>query len=447
MKPTDLMAMDTLQADVPEPRTQVDPFLNSTSARLTDHHADLLALGWRRRERRLRGAVWDFADLTVTDDRMDAALTSLVALGETAHAKMLVDSAAPLRGGEMFALTLYALAINDAVMLERCAGLAAAVPGLLPPWLDAFEWAPASAWVRARIEAMPLSLRLHLAGLRFRDFDGIVDDVLACLPSQSAPSAAEICAALGMIRACGRCDLALAALRYVDHETQAVRLAAAKTLLVLAPDEYTPMAGDLLWDLLGADEAEVRYETVQYLALLAPDHATQRLDLLRRSDATRHYLLALGWLGRIDAVPVLMTYLDDAQTSRLAAASLTLLTGSDPLRDGWLGQPLLRPTGDEGGTTMPSADPDVDLPWPARAAFAHWWRGASARFNDTQRYFAGMPITSESLVAVLTSGPLQWRTLAAVHFQKMTRGSLFPTRLPAPSQRALFPTLPRSTAL
>ncbi|WP_407973334.1 hypothetical protein ACJ51O_36215 (plasmid) [Burkholderia pyrrocinia] len=418
--------------------------ISSTAEPLADRYADLLAMGWRRRTSMLGSSAVDFSDLAEFDDRLLAALESLLLLGEPAALRMQVSTPEPVRAGEMFAMTLYALASDNHEMLDACQALATAIPDLRVGMIDAFEWVPATPRVRARIEALPSSVRLPLVGARHRDFAGVAEQALEQLQTIKEPTAAEIVDALQLVQGVGRHDLSTAARRYLDHEVPDVRLAAAQTLLALASAEHTPAACDALDQLFtdAAVDAGAIGGALRSLALNAPERAPHHIERLRQAGEIRLYLIALGWLGRIGAVPVLMEHLAEPQTARVAAASLSLITGTDPVRDDWQGPKMFLKTPDElADSEIPDVDPDAHLPWPDAAAFAAWWHVHGPRFDNTLHYFAGQPITPEWLGEVLISGPLAWRPLAAEHLQRLTRGPRFPTRLSAPAQRALFQTL------
>ncbi|WP_244102548.1 hypothetical protein [Burkholderia ambifaria] len=420
------------------------PLIASTAETLADRYADLLAMGWRRRTNMLASSAVDFSDLAEFDDQLLAALESLLLLGEPATLRMQVSTPDPVRAGEMFAMTLYALASDNHEMLDACQALATAIHDLRVGMVDAFEWAPATPRVRARVEALPSSIRLPLVGVRHRDFPGVAQQALEQLQTIQEPTAAEIADALQLVQGVGRHDLASAARRYFDHASPDVRFAAAQTLLALGPADHTPSACDTFDQLLSDSAVDTGgFRTaLRSLTLHAPDRAARHLERLGQSGDIRLYLIALGWLGRISAVPVLMEHLAEPQTARVAAASLSLITGADPVRDDWQGPKMLLNGADElADNEIPDVDPDAHLPWPDAAAFAAWWHVHGPRFGNANGYFAGRPITPEWLGEVLIDGPLAWRPLAAEHLQRLTRGPRFPTRLSAPAQRALFQTL------
>lgn len=304
----------------------------STAETLADRYADMLAMGWRRRTNMLASSAVDFSDLAEFDDQLLAALESLLLLGEPATVRMQVSTPDPVRAGEMFAMTLYALASENHEMLDACQALATAIPDLRVGMVDAFEWVPATPRIRASVEALPSSIRLPLIGLRHRDFAGVAQHALEQLQTIQEPTAGEIVDALQLVEGVGRHDLAAAARRYLDHAAPDVRCAAARTLLALAPADDTPAACDALDQMLSdsaVDTGALR-AALRSLTLHAPDRAARHLETLGQSGEIRLYLIALGWLGRIGAVPVLIDHLAEPQTARVAAASLSLITGGGP---------------------------------------------------------------------------------------------------------------------
>ncbi|WP_228111826.1 hypothetical protein [Zoogloea sp. 1C4] len=417
----------------------ISGLLATTAVKLADRHVDLLAFGWRRRADRLVNPALDFADLVAYDDRIRAALAALVYLGAPArqHLGGLLNE--PMRSAELFALTYYALATQDGELLDATAALTAAIPDLMPARVAALQWAPVSLLLELAIDSLPLAKRIGLTGLRHRDCPGLDERTLAWLRTQ-AFDAESLCAVLQLVRDLGRADLAPAGLRYLDHAQPAVRLAAAQTLLTLGPLEHHGPACDALQTLAVGEQDTIATGALRTLVLHAPARTGPLLvRLASRPEFRRPYLQALGWQGQVDAVPELIFALEDRQHGGIAAAALELITGSDPGRDGWLGaKPARTGRPPEPGDQLPANPDDDALPWPDAPAFAAWWRARRGRFTADQRYFAGQPLTPSWLSTVLRSGLLPWRPLAAEHRQRLLRGPLFPTELPADVQRSLL---------
>lgn len=419
-------------------------FVGSTAGKLADHHTDLLGLAWRRRSALLASPMLDLVDLAAADDRLLASLGALCALGTPAREHLQALLKEPLRPGDMFVMSLYAFATSDEALFDVCTALQAVLPELGEASLDALRWAPPSPLLETRIEDFPLATRLRMVGLRYRDFDSMAARALDAMRAVKEPGPDDICAALEMLSLMGRNDLAAAARQYLDHGIESVRLTAARTLLALGGADDAVPALAVLSSLAAGDDAAIVESAVRAVALHASQHFSDVMSGIKDSTARRLHIQALGWAGGADAVPVLIGYLDDPGLARIAGASLSLITGSNPARDGWMAARQRRtdPEKTDDGH-MPAPDQDNELPWPNADAFCAWWQNTGSWFDRTHRYFLGAPLTVDWLAKVISGGPLAWRPLAAEHWQRLTHGPLFPTHLPAPAQRAIFPELDR----
>jgi uncharacterized protein (TIGR02270 family) len=408
--------------------------LSSTAPALTEHYADLLAFGWRRRADRLTEPTLVFRDLLESDDRLHAALDTLLRLGRYARLHLTNCLAQPITANYLFALTLYALAAADCALLDACTDLATALPDMRPAFTEAFEWAPASEFLQTRIEALPPASRMHVVAVRYRDFAGLTDRTLEGLATLE-PTSDNLRALCALIRHLGRQELTRMLLVYLDHEGEAVRLSIVQAALTVAPSVHRATVLEKLGELIHSNVPAISAAAIRLAVLHEPAWTANLLDWLRCDrDRTRSHLLALGWSGTTHAVPVLMEYLSDIQHARVAAASLALIVGATPMRDvrGTMPEP------DAGGDQIADPDPDRNLPWPDAAACAEWWRSRSALFDPKLRYLAGRPIERRWLADLLMSGQLAWRPLAAEHRQALAGGPLFPVGTCAVSQRALF---------
>lgn len=419
-----------------EQTSVITGLLTTTSTKLADRYTDALAFGWRRRADRLVNPALDFSDLIAYDDRIRSSIGALVNLGEPAkrHLGDLLNK--PMRQAEMFALNCYALAAQDRDLLESAAALCSAIPNLLPARVAALEWAPATPLLETAIDALPTVWRLRMTASRNSDCPGMDKRTLAWLRTQE-PTAESVVAALQLLRDLGRADLAPVGLRYLNDAQPEVRLAGAQTLLTLGEPEHQGPASDVLQALATSEHYSVATDALRTLALHTPTQAKGLLaHLVSHSEHRRTYLLTLGWLGEIEYLPELIETLSDRRDGRVAATALALITGSDPARDGWLdtkSEPVQRSA--EPGDQLPAHADDATLPSPDVPAFLYMWRHQRARFTTGQRYFAGRPLTLEWLAIVLRTGLLPWRPLAAEHRQRLTKEPLFPTHLPADTQR------------
>lgn len=421
------------------PNVDRHALLNSTASKLADQYTDRLALGWRHRTNRMQSPTLTFTDLLESDDRLLASVDALILLKKHAELYLQGMLSEPVRRADVFAISLYALASANEALLDACLDLTVAIPDLSDAIADAMVWAPASAtWTRAfgRLQAQA---KMHIAGLRFRDFPGMTEQTIAWLRSVE-PNAGNIVALCRLLRLMGRIDLAPGLSRYLTHPQPEVRLAAASAIMAMAPDNNVQAALRVLAELTDGQAMPIREEAVQCAILHQGKLAPQFLGKLAQDDSATHlYLRALGWSGNIDAIPILIRYGVEDEHRRVAGASLSLITGSDPIRDGWRGTaPNISAADGNEGDAIPPSDPDGTLPWPDISAFESWWNTRSASFEEHRRYLAGRPITKDWLTSILTSGPLAWRTLAVEYLQHLTKRPLFPTHLPAASQRRLF---------
>lgn len=421
--------------------------IDSTQPQLADLHADALALGWQRRARLLDSAVRTFRDLLAADQRLARHQQALLLLGQAGRARLQSCLEEALTRGELFALACHALACQDEELTEASLALAQSMPHLQAPLLAAIEWQeqlPGDIW----LDRLPSAIRLQALASGAWRFRGDPDRLGAIYASlrKLEPTPEHIVAGLRLVCCVGDAHMARAAEHHLDHARPEVRLAAAQTLLSLGEPEAAGPAIETLRQLVGDDAAADRQaQAMRTLALHAP---VQALGALVRLDAaspsaSRLFLLAQGWIGRVDAIPLLCDRLGDPAGGRLAAAAITLITGSEPQVDGWSAAAPAReaPPTDAAGDSLATADPDNELPWPSREGFAQWWARHGARFDPQQTYLYGQPVAPPALARILRHAPLAGRQLAAERLQRLTRGPLFQTQLPAMRQRQLFSRL------
>ena len=426
--------------------------------RLAEQYTDRLALNWRRRAKLLESPNAAFAALSDWDGRMDAAIEALGLLGTASQRHMARVLEAPVNAGEAFAVLCHALHSGLGGLAEAAAAIARTLPRLQPALVAALEWTDSGPlWIKVAA-GLPLAAKFDLIATR-PDAPDLLPPALDALYAEGmAPEA--LASALRCLRRMGDTSRALTGLHYLQAADDAVRRQAAQAVVALAPEEHWAPAVDVLLALVRSSRNEAQpaarslalNQPQQVLPVLAELHAT------RPGEWARTHVQALGWSGDVSVVPQLIDCLDSPALARLAASAIHLLTGLDPVRDGWQGgapagpgveladhndstintainpvaNPVLNPA------AIPKADPDAGLPWPSRVAFTALWNTAQSRFTDAQPHLGGRPATEGYLRAVLRQGPLPWRPLAAARLQRLTHGPLFPTRLPARVQAALL---------
>lgn len=438
-------------------RAETAPALTDGACdRLAEQYTDRLALNWRRRAKLLESPNADFTALSEWDARMDAAIEALELLGPVSLRHMARMLESPINAGEAFAVLCHALRSGLDGLAEATAAIATTMPRLQPALIAALEWTDSAALWSKVAAGLPLAAKFDLIATR-PDAPDLLPPALDALQAEGlAPDA--LASALRCLRRMGDTTRALAGLHYLEATDEAVRRQAAHAVLTLAPEEHWAPAAEVLMALVRSAGGEAQpaarclalNQPQQVLPLLAELHATRPVEWART------HVQALGWSGDVRVVSQLIEYLDSPALARLAAAAIHLLTGLDPVRDGWQGEAPSGPgleSADQADSTInsainlasnsaviPKADPDAGLPWPSRVAFAALWNTVQARFTDAHPHLGGRSATEGHLRVVLRQGPLPWRPLAAARLQCLSHGALFPTRLPARLQTALLTT-------
>lgn len=413
--------------------------------RLADQYLDVIATTWRRRSGVLQSPSLNLSDLAGVDDRIFAALDALCSLGK--HAKLCATRRLedPVQSGEMFALCLYAVATQDRALWNVCDALSIALPELRAPLITSLEWAPVNAMFERVIEALPAPERLHVSALRYVDMRDAPPRTLQWLKSLS-PSIEDIVAGLEFVRRIGASDLAASALPFLVHEDEGVRLAAAQTACVLSVSASPTVVAATLETLHQSKHPQIKSTAMRCAVLHGITGAFERVQReLSTGEDPALCLAALGWSGRPEAVSMLKPYLSDNDHSRIAGAALMQITGSHPDRDGWGRAAPLSPLPQKDvGDAIAPLKPDTELPWPDDRAFARWWSRQANRFRSGERYLLGHPMATRGVCHAIKEGALRWRSMAAEHLQRLTRGPLMPSQLAAPFQYARISTqLPR----
>lgn len=417
--------------------------------RLADHYTDMVALNWRRRARLLQSPANSFADLVDWDDRIQAGLDALRLLGPAAQDHLQQCLLEPINAGEAFAVLALGLSVQHQELVETAAAIVRGLPGQtrLPAALvAALEWSPPHPLWLQTLQSLPIQPRLMVLATRHRNAPQLLASTFEALQADPDSPPEVLAAALRCLQYKGDARAVETGIYCLESGDACLRLASARALLAICPAHEEAATAALL--RLVREGGAQREAATRCLALHAPRQCLPLLAELQQDQAgedlapvLRLHLQAMGWAGQIQAVPRLIEHLDNPQQARIAAASITLLTGSDPVRDGWQGSALMasdRSAHDSLTSTMVPPDPDAVLPWPSREAFAAQWRQTRQRFTGVRPLMGGEPATSENLRALLREGPLAWRPLAAARLQRLTGEPLFPTSLPAQAQAAQF---------
>lgn len=428
--------------------------LHSNDAALAEQHLDALALGWQRRHVQRTSHAVSFHTLHDLDLRLQARISALLHLGPTTGRLAEVRLQEPLLRGEMFALMLLALQGGHASVQRTCLAMVQAVPRMREPTAAALEWvspAVAHTFARALPSAQPLGEWLHLRVLsahpELKDGRAYSAQHLAA-PAESFVLHARLRHAR-YSHAPAFADLARAQL---NADAPALQADAARALLVHPARTRSDVTRALqTLQTLATSMHPCARRAAFTLASLSPPAATPVLAALERMGRRRLLLEMLGWCGTPDAVPALAQWLDDPDHGRIAAASLALLTGSLPPRDGWQAEPAnaaptsqRRPPPDSDA--LDTVDPDAALPWPDRRRFETWWARHAGRLIPGKYHLAGQPCEVPALLHTLGHGQLAWRYIAALRLQAWHGVPGMRLSQPAHAQRAHLAQLQQQVA-
>lgn len=189
---------------------------------------------------------------------------------------------------------------------------------------------------------------------------------------------------------------------WLGHDDGAVRSAAAGALLRLG--EQKLVHESMLQNGLSAAPWSIR-------AIAATSKEPNLLlAQVSRNKPTLDDLLALGLMGDIAAVPVLLSSLTDEAVASGAALGLNILTGAELYEKAFIpevmeedelfdeekeqvkkGQPVLRPDGKPYGENVIRLSHKPD-------EWKTWWAANKSRFSSGLRYRSGLPLIPAALV-------------------------------------------------
>lgn len=440
--------IDLLLPDDPSAMAWVSPgtrLLHASSQRLATHYGDMLAFEWRQRRRRCESTAHGFAQLRRWDERIQAYLNGFQLLGAAGIDPALDRLQDPVTEGEFFSLASQALVARHRGLLQACIGLVQALPHFSHAFHAALEWTDWST-VEFALTLWPVDDPLRqaavLRSLARHDVEVDPAYVIDCAPRLSTQPMVQL-SALRCALSRGESGWAWRAPDLVHADQPDLRLAAAESLIVFGDDAQRRGMLPVLRDLALGGSGRIAMLATRELMTIGGAESDQLLDALA-ADPTRirQHLAAIGWCGDLTRVAVLAGWLDDPIHARAAGAAITTLTGSCPQDDGWALEPTIDPpAADPGSDRVPPTDPDADLPWPSRAAFARWWTARQTQRPAAGRQLAGRPREASHLLALLRHGRLASRPQAAWLLQVVSRGQRLPHLAPAPRQSALIDQL------
>jgi hypothetical protein len=433
-----------------------------TQLDLVDQYADVLDLNWRRRCHLMRSHVVNFSALVNWDERIRISMTALKELDACARPQLRRRLNEPLLAGELFSIGLYGFLVNDTDLIQATNAIARSLPHLNAAWFAAMQWAPSSDCLQQTIGHLAVDQQMEiLASRRGNAAKSTIQIQHLFERANAAPMNLEtIRAALTLVRVMADKTRLSVANYFLSHEHAGVRLDAARAVLVLGSGrDQRHSSFDVLISLVEGEDFVLRELAIQSLALHWDDPQVVRTKVTtvlqrladrcphsdERYELARLYLRMLGWLGQVDGIEVLVHNLNGPHR-RTAAASLSLITGSDPLRDGWQGQAAesLQIHADSDNDHIPSIHAEHGMLWPDKTGFERWWTQNAERFDAKRRYFAGNSLTAGMLEQAYWQSPLAWRPWIAEHLQRLTHQAMMPWDAPAWLQKGSNASLKES---
>ncbi len=365
---------------------------------IVEEHFDELDFLCEHREANVFTPDWDLAHLAYHEDRCEAHLDGL-RLAELHGTDLAL---ARLGGGTMGAALAATLVLANAestaaVEPTFTAPLGAALQTAAPPIVDGIRRAlrqgvPAPLWPLLREltrHAEPLRAATAIDVLTFARADGV--ELGELLASPLAPVRELALGAAARLGTLGAADVASA----LEQAEPAVRRAA----LFAAAHTGLPKLAELC-RAAATRPTDPDPEALQMLGVLGDpaDEAVLRLALAR-PELARTAVAALGTLGRVSAVPLLLELTRDKGLGVLAALAYQRLTGA---RDVFGSKPWPPPPVAEG------EDEVEDLP-PAPDQIAADWRRRETKLAKERAWQFGQEIGPSALPTDFDSLPLHAR--------------------------------------
>lgn len=394
-------------------------------------HADECAALRNSRRMLLRAPGIRLHDLARHDERLAAHLDGLEVAAEDglALAEQALDD--DPGAGTVFTAAVLALRARHDALLQRLVGLAADDVAAARGLMSAFGWVEPKhlkgitrslldaegAWPRVLALAtctthgvLPAATALHWA-----------DDAAPALRARALRSLGEAAAAEGLAQCLRR-------LGDPDCRYQAARAAALLGERARSREALARVA---------AEPGPLQRPALCMLLRLTPVAESRRLmqPLAQQPQQVRLLIHAIGADGNPHFVPWLIKQTADPALARIAAESISLITGLDlDKRD--LCRPPPEPPAVQDDEAEAELDPlgheDDGLPWPDADKIGAWWHAHGSRFQAGTRYFMGEPLSATHCLQVLRTGFQRQRLAAAEHLCLLQPGTpLFNVAAPA----------------
>jgi uncharacterized protein (TIGR02270 family) len=404
---------------------------------LTQHVEDAVQIRNVRTEL-VRAPHVGLSQLLHFDRRLLAHVSGILIAGADVE-RFLAQALESPDAGAGFVLGVNAIETGDSRALAQVLSVAEALPRVERGLLSAFGW----------VDARPLRglvAQLLKSSSAFKRKIGIaacsMHDVDSGFISQRRPVDADPAVRARALRAAGElgaAELITLCVDAVNAPEPDCQFWGAWSAVLLGD------RGRALDVLANAGSGTISASTAFQLALQAMTRgAAHRYlqDLAVDPTRIRWLIRGSGLVGDPSYVPWLIKHMEDVKLRRLAAESMTLITGLGFNQKPLAGDPPENfDSGPDDNPDNPSIalNPDDGLPWPEVPEVEAWWAANGSRFQKDTRYFMGAPVTREHCIDVLKNGYQRQRILAAHYLCLLEPGTpLFNTSAPAWRQQRLL---------
>jgi uncharacterized protein (TIGR02270 family) len=364
---------------------------------LARRYAEEASFQWIIRERAVRSPNQDLRDLLDVDERLEAYLDGLRVSGDAGWEACAAELSWQ-EPGEIFTAAVLALESGGRKRLDPIAE-AAAKPELARALASALGWLPwerARPWIESLSQETPELRYAAVAGasLHRQWLPGLMEKALRDPDARVRARAFKACGENGRIETL---PILSAAAASADGAEAECRFRAAWSATLLDPGGATRLAP---WAAAPGPHREAALHL--YLRALPPDDALAWLDSLGPDDL-RIRVLGLGWIGAAGRMPWLLEQTREPAIARLAAASITWITGAGflPGRLGAHAEPGLEDALEESGQAE-TLDRDYD--WPNPPAVEAWWQSAASAYDGRKAYALGQEKGAAAFANLLARG-------------------------------------------
>jgi uncharacterized protein (TIGR02270 family) len=373
---------------------------------ILEEHIEEADFLFHQREKALLNRVYDLDGVAELEERLLAHLDGLV-LGDKEAWKLLAPKLIDGEAGEVFAAAFVAFDSGDSVLMdsvtktfEQAEGVI--LDGIRHAWRHS-SYAHIEEIVRPYSDAGKGAIQAASVDvLSFRRLP-IESSLLRSLLSHKDPGiVVSAMNAVGRLRVRDLKEYVDPAL---DSEALQVRKEAMRTGLLLGSDRALAQCRKAI-----KDRSELASESLILLGLSGQAQDAPLLaDSLSDPLLSRDAVVALGLLGYIGALDVLLRLTADPKLSCLAGEAISRITSVNLEHDKLVTDRPAKVTKEESNEEEEEdfvEDPDEGLPYPDAGKLEAWWRKNASRFDKNIRYRNGQPYSAQILMNILQGGSL-----------------------------------------